>query len=556
MAAQSSSCTEFAVSKRVLDLTTAALNISNSSNPLVNGALELGQWLGRERLNRYELAEFLSKAKGLAFPNEIGQQFCEKVKESGLQNPLPHIFLSQSGSLGRMMVQDPWLCWIVSSSALLCQFHDSSTSISDVICIFITRCKAAKEDFRYEFDILQRPDMAQIRFVTDKIVSSVWLNVVNAGHGTITLPQELKAICPRGHVLPSPVLGLVMHQLHQGGPCMILQSRHFLANIALWLLLHHHGRLVVVVSGRIIFDQDHGHSDKEIELRVAQYCPEEGPCIEKDTTHRCQVLEDVGGEEKHFQSGTYEGPSQPYQAPGVRQALYDIPKLYPSSSRASKSSIQLLVKCTAQRVMQWLLQVPLFTPAAFSTFGFQVSGTHEVENQKLVISDALSRIPGIVNFKGADVKLSSVVYASVQDDHDDGDISMCSSAMSLKKFEPDLGEDRKIEEVLPCFPILQDFLQEVKASCLCPRCQSKDETIKTLLQPGCLRRVAFNDVMLLMAHGIADGFGCDDVSAVREVDSIIESIVALLHDFCMGKRVAWDTWFSTAACVYLGCPFK
>ena len=200
MATPNSSSTDITLAKSGLDFTSALLNASNSSNPLVNGAIEVGQWLGREKLNRFELADCFSKAKGLAFPNDAGQQFCEKVKEGTIQNPLPHLFLVQSGTLGRMIVRDPWLCWIVSTSASLFQFHYETSFISNALCSFIMRKQHSREDLRHDFDLKYRPDRVQVKSVVDKIVSSVWLNVVNAGQRTISLPDELQSICPRGHL--------------------------------------------------------------------------------------------------------------------------------------------------------------------------------------------------------------------------------------------------------------------------------------------------------------------------------------------------------------------
>lgn len=40
-------------------------------------------------------------------------------------------------------------------------------------------------------DLGYKPDRVQVKSMVDKIVSSIWLNVVNASHKTIHLPEEL-----------------------------------------------------------------------------------------------------------------------------------------------------------------------------------------------------------------------------------------------------------------------------------------------------------------------------------------------------------------------------
>ena len=215
MSAPNCPSAEINLAKSGLDFAAAVLKASNSSSSLVNGSIEVGQWLGGERLDRLELADCFTKAKGLAFPNEAGQQFCKMVKEGTVQNPLTHVFLVQSGSLGRTIIHDPWLCWIISTSASLFQFHYETSFISDALCSFIMRNQHAREDLRHDFDFKYRPDQAQVKSVVDKIVSSVWLNVVNAGQKTLPLPDELRSICPRGHLLSSENIGKVMHALQQ-----------------------------------------------------------------------------------------------------------------------------------------------------------------------------------------------------------------------------------------------------------------------------------------------------------------------------------------------------
>ena len=336
---------------------------------------------------------------------------------------------------------------------------------------------------------------------------------------------------------------------------MILQSQHFLANITLWLVLHHGGKLRVAVSGKIVYEKQLGPLKREIEVRVARFCPSEGSCLEDDAVLAYEVLDGLGGRDLLCASGTYDQTSELRQTPGIRQQLYHIPKLYPNDSRASKPSIQLLIRCTAQRILRWLIQVPVIPPIDFATFGFRAVPGQSVKQPGMTVSDILSRIPSIVNPMLDDAAKSDVVYAAVEVELDNNANSE-SADVSMDDFDPALENDRALEELLPYFPILQDLLSEVKSSCLCPRCRSQDEHMDNLLQPGCLRRLAYCETILLVAHAIADGFGCEDVSATRDIDDIIQSTAVVLLELCEGKQIIWDTWFSAAACVYLGCPFR
>ncbi|KAG5747399.1 hypothetical protein H9Q69_007834 [Fusarium xylarioides] len=95
------------LASRAIDLTTVLLRATSSSGSLLKGAWEIGQWLGRERLNQYELLDCMEKAKGFAFANQTGQQFFDKIIQGLDTLPVRPLFLQHSGSLGRLMAGDP-----------------------------------------------------------------------------------------------------------------------------------------------------------------------------------------------------------------------------------------------------------------------------------------------------------------------------------------------------------------------------------------------------------------------------------------------------------------
>ena len=520
MASSRSPSNELDLTKSTLDLTTALLNTSNSSNPLVNGAIEVGQWLGRERLNRFELADCLSKAKGIIYPNEAGLQFCEEVKGNGLQSPIPHIFLMQSGSLGRMVVRDPWLCWIVSTTAALFQFHNTSSFISKALTNLILHQHYSQEDMNYDFRAPDRPERVQVESVMEKIVLSVWLNVVNAGHNTINLPEELRSVCPNGHLLNSYNLGRAMHTLQRAKKRVIFQSEHLIANITLWLMLHHDGILRVVISSHTVYEKRLGSAEKEIEVRVQRYCAED--CRSGRNFPDYVILADMNGEQQNQTTGTYDQPSARIPlSPAVRRSLYDIPRSYPMDSRANKPSVQVLIKGTTQKLLRWLLNVPLVMPKGLARIVFQPLLGETCRIPVMTISGLLQRVPSLINFNWEHNVKSSVVYKGAEDEMIPSGI-LDPMDSNLTDSENIIEKTWYLEEMLPYFPIVQDLMFEVRALCLCPDCQSKNPEIP--LQPGCLCRIAFDEMMHLLGHGIADGFGCDDVSGIREADDIVTAV--------------------------------
>jgi hypothetical protein len=115
--------------------------------------------------------------------------------------------------------------------------------------------------------------------------------------------------------------------------------------------------------------------------------------------------------------------------------------------------------------------------------------------------------------------------------------------------------ERRFDILSDFFPALHHLEQKVSTDCLCPDCDGGSRAASIVFRPGCLIRTAMEEVLLLLAHGIADGFGVNDVSSVSETRPIVEGMAVLLVELITERKVSWDTWFTVASCVYLGCPF-
>ena len=431
---RNSSTQKIDIVKSSIDLTASLLNATTSSSPLINAAIETGQWLTRERLDRFELADCLSKAQGAAYPNQMGLEFCAKVRKDSVENPIPHIFLVQSGSLGRIMARDTWLCWIISTVTSLYQFYGSEDGITNILCDFIDHRNDTQEELlaNGKSSSIPWPERMQIESVVKKIVSSVWLNVVNAGHQVIGLPEELSRICPFGHCLTSEKLGSAMSTIQNGGSRMIVCSERFFADITLWLILHLDGVLRVVVSGSIVYEKRLGPASRDIEIRVSQFCSSAGDCCtitrndeirdscrrnrldcgwnwRKGNSHDTpnapfEILEEVDDQDfrRRYKAQTISYSQQP--DPKIRQAIYELPG-FQVDSRANTPSIQRLIRSTARRIVRWLLEIPLKTQENTRTgLSFQAFCGEETPFNRITISSLLGRVPAIVNFTGAMTK--------------------------------------------------------------------------------------------------------------------------------------------------------
>lgn len=531
---------------RGFDLTSTLINNSNSSNPTVNVLFEVGQWLGREKLNSHELQDVLRKARGVAFPNHNAQLLLEDVWVGTRTLAAGPFFIQTSGSLGRLMANDPSLSWMVTTVTCLYQCHSTSEvnrCVRDLIIV------ATRQDPDAPVGVYD-PSKVYLRRVVDKIVSSIWLNVVNAGRMTIQLPEELVSLCQAGHHLESPDFATLKRSLHTDRPRLMVQTPHLLRNVTLWLLYHFDGLLQIVVRGRIVYSRRLGDRPQEIELRVSQSCSETGSCGNKERS-AFELFDDISGNPKSFLSGSYpptklRGHSETSM---VRRKLYHLPDTHTSESRARQQGMQILIRCTAQKIMRWLLDLSVLPPFEFTNLGFHVEleGNSSAGSRK--IRDLLRRSPSMLNQRWGDSPLPNVVYfKKITDADSTSNIGTAESNSSVSSIY----RNRTYDEVVPFFPILQDLLGEVRPMCRCSRCEDGTSLNFTLI-PGCLRHVALVECLYLLAHGIADGFGVTDASGVSDVQVSADGMLYLLFDLVEEQGILWDIWFGVAASLYLGC---
>jgi hypothetical protein len=443
--------------------------------------------------------------------------------------------LQQSGSLGRLMIKDPHLSWIASTIACLYHFHNHEF-VSDAICLLLLLSDPENEG-RPVYEVKYLASRFELKAVIDKIVSSVWFNIINIGTNTEDLPAELQAVCQNGHNLSSDEFGVVTHALLKARERVVVESNHLLKNLTLWLLLHFQGALTVVVSGKVLFQKVLGESTRTIELRVKRFCIKDIECGMEAATYR--LLSDIRGSFEEFLSGNYPSSFDMPEAASTRKPLYNVVQAYDVNFGVLSEQAKVKAGQTAQAIVEWLLQLRLTAPDV-PEFGFSIASLDiDEENRGLTIGNLLSRNPSILNIKYGRSKAKSVVYAEEDEPHFSGGI--------------EFGE----EDILRLFPVLQDLVLLAKSDCMCLECRAKTHNPdKTSLPRGCKGQSAVSFVLLLVSHAIADGFGAPDASGNRDAEPVLKAIIGVFSEMLNRQQIRWDTWFIAAASVYLGCPFK
>ncbi|KAI1095516.1 hypothetical protein F5B19DRAFT_306967 [Rostrohypoxylon terebratum] len=549
---------------RSIDLLTALGNTANSPDSIVRTGLEIGRWLGRERLNERELQFCLQQAQSLVFPNEKCLPFCQAVLTN---SPPKHItlFIVQSlGSLGRLMVNDPHLRWLTSTVAGLFQYH-SEQFISDTICTFIFQARRPDEKeplSKRQLDF--NADRVKMQPVLDKIISSIWFYIVNSGtiksgiDDLLPLPEMLNKVCVKGHHLQSHELGTVLAQLQRCEGELLIESEHLIKNLTSWLIYHFIGHIRVVVGGNILYSQDTGESydERRIEIRARNTCPSDGRCATgaDSTTHELNIYTLVAGNLHYlFRLGYADSLKMTETEPRVRSKLYQTSINYPSLT-AGRGSTKNLTRCVAVQIVAWILKLPILKTLELQDIVFEVDPrqTDLPPGKTTRLANLFSRLPSILNLGWPEYPISTFIYATPVID-DQGDGASINSEKHLNN-SPQLSliggaaalDEPMLKTILEHYPILRDALREVKKSCYCYLCRNNDHDTKNeyVIYRGCLQHKALMEIMQLIAHAIADGFGCDDASAVSNVELEDLGVLQVLGTITE-RQLRWNDWFTS-----------
>ncbi|RYO99903.1 hypothetical protein DL763_001186 [Monosporascus cannonballus] len=552
------------VAARSIDLLTVLGELSNKASPLYQMALEFGRWLEREKLSRWQLQSCLKEAHDLVQPNTTGQEFFVMVLNRSQVRAVGPLFAQPHGSPGRYLARDVHLRWMTSTISCLFEYH-SEGFISDVLCAFIMQSKlAGGQKPLPEYRLAHHPMRLEIKPVIDKIVSSIWCNVVNSlgleqtSNGVLRLPKELQDICPRGHHLESHTLGLAMSKLRDSPTQVIIESEHLLTNLTLWLVLHFHGKLRVVVSGATVYEKGFGEEEKHIELRTKRFCDPKGECKSDSEKPMFKMYTVVGSKfDAHMMSGRYDTQMTLKSVPRVRQPLYKSPVSYPGS--AVSRSLKLRTRSAAKKIVTWLLDCNIEKIVDSNQLSFRVLHDVKSRGKALTVADVVAKVPLIRNMDwDVDEDAASVIFMYRKDPtvedwldskHSDDEM-MDESAASEENDDED--EPAKL---LNYFPILQDLLAKVRQSCNCHVCKLP----RFEFQPnrGCLQRMVLYEVLFYIAHAIADAFGAPDSSARSAVEIELDDLGVsriLLDAVDPGRQAMnWHSWLNTASRVVLGC---
>lgn len=534
------------VTPRVLDLTRAVIDTLNKQGAMRSAVGDVLQWLARERIDETEYEYCIGRARALAFPNEHGISIRRQVTSSDAKiAKLGGLRMKLSSSIGRWLLFDEDYVYIVTTVATIMAFHKLPFA-AEVLCnMILDKGEHQTSGVRYGYSIHR----TRLMPVLTKFVDSVALNIVNAGYDLYSLPEELKGIC--NHPLGADTYAAIAMTIQRSTGDILITTDKYPGDIVCWLMNHFHGSLEISISGKVVCERILGGLKKRLIILIPQGCIP-GKCRQGDEQeHEIRVSVHAG---KDFVEVIKELYSyDPKIGPTNRQPLYSSDVLHHWERGILNKDESNKIRLAAQEMVKWLLQVPI-KPHLHKTGFVHLTDGNQLESHGRImrLEDMMKRFPSLIHRNFGRKASGMAIYTglTMQSPPSSDPTTPADDAMSQYDYEAILASRMPISRIIDCFPIAVAVFEFIQERCTCSSCGRK--ATLGLGKAGCLRETALDELLLLIAHAIADGFGANDVSGMIDFRFQKLAVCELFSDFINDGVLLWDTWFGLAALTYLG----
>ncbi|KAH6898157.1 hypothetical protein B0T10DRAFT_601170 [Thelonectria olida] len=378
--------------------------------------------------------------------------------------------------------------------------------------------------------------------VVKKVVESTWLHIANAGligreDECPRLPDEFSWACKAGHNMQGYPFAKLIAKISNSSNETIIQSKHILTDVVLWMIWHYQGRFRVIVSGSVVYDCVLGPEQTNAECRVAKFCA-------KDRNQCSRPQDGQLGVVKVFET--------------IAGSLHLYPKLHKSTQNRTRG--------TAREILRWLMKLPVKTESTADmlalNFHLNLAGESNPPHCVLRVGDLFGQSPRLLNMDwgGCDEAVVAVVFKDMGPK--DG------SPAHLGEPEDEYMDTQYwINLVLDFFPILRDLTDRLHKTCECYHCGSMPSLgdpsgVPNLLHDdsNCLAYLACHEVIFYFSHAIADAFGFPDASGSKFLHRDLEGplggldiLLDLISRHSEGRSlICWHSMLNTASRVFLG----
>lgn len=308
---------------------------------------------------------------------------------------------------------------------------------------------------------------------------------------------------------------------------LIIRCKKFLVDIFVWALAHLERSIELSVAGQIIYQENLGGFRRALLFVIDEDCwcnKQQRSVLDENNVYTITVSESMEGGHLILSEEMLRMPNLSGKRPSTRTALYSLDGYTGCFFGTLLEEERRRVLRASQSVVLWVLKRP-----GYLCFIGRSNQSIVSKSSDVLIGDMLSRWPHICNERFGGARIAATV--------------------TPPRRKSQLGP----QEILHQYQETRDVLEVCSSRCLCRHCFSDPHGSGFNRRRGCLKAMAGSEILRLIAHAIADGFGADDTSGLYSAGHIEAATSHLLSDLLYEQTVPWVKWFGLAASVYLGC---
>ncbi|KAK3372177.1 hypothetical protein B0H63DRAFT_484004 [Podospora didyma] len=517
---------------------------------------ELIQWLGSKGISDESFCRVMATSKALASPNSNGLAVLDRVHYT-LATIIRGVRLMTPGAFGRAVLQDPKLCWMATTVAVFLRHHDL--------------CYATKVLSRIVVRSIENPkDVPLMQVLVDPImqeaVKSIALHTTNQVPNLIKLPGVLSRL--GHHLLTADALfGSIaaIQEIKADGVSVRMQVCAI--DLLDWIYHHWNGHLMVETGNpkERIFSEDlmpdQPSPRRVLLVTIDTLCSAVWHCRNYEHEKRSLVVFiSTSSEPSFFADGATTRANLPKTSVD-RSNLYEIADRNPfifyhaviydkEDAAALKAASAVVASVMALRVrpgrrMHLEIQShPDANPRAFNDFQWWAVRVPSLLQQRC--RSPLERPHPIRALYWAERPVEAQLEMKGLGPYE---------ILPVADIRP--WGSYQLPAICNLYPEITEAVSVARHTCRCPCCVRASSAWATGGDDTCRQGLMAAQVLLYIAHALAEAAGVDTISNANGPESakdLINATIQLLGTIAVDGYIPWRLWFRLAASAITGLP--
>ncbi|KAI0529942.1 hypothetical protein GGR58DRAFT_276760 [Xylaria digitata] len=538
------------VTARSLDLVSVVMNPSGATATV---GRELLQWLGRRSISDTSFSRVMTAGKGIAYPNSNGIKALGQLSEAA--SVLKGVQLVLPTSFGRAVLRDPELRWLVTTEAVILQYHNLPY-VTQALCHLFINATEEQNDVALMTALVQP--------IIEEVVHSIALHTTNSTPDFVKLPDVLQNLGK--HVMAAEALfGSISAIQKILSDDIFVHMQYCVGDLLSWIYHHWNGQLLVVNNNEKVFADNLGpeisNGKRILTVIIGSSCAVVGHCYSVHHNMGCVSVgttddsASVDASFNHsFKTNRTGGAGLPNRSAG-RSKLYEIADRNPYVRYylTINESEDIEAQRGAQAIVRSIMALRV-VPMGFTTLCVQPALVGTQTFQWWAV-----RIPSLLHQENLATKPSPSrpLYQNLSS----------VERLILKGIDPNKippvskqAEMRArgyywLPTICKLYPEIATAISTARRRCVCGCKKRASLSDAKDGGAGCRQILMAAQILLYIAHALVEAAGAEDISNIYGVDSakgLIDATIEFLGTIAVDGSISWGLWFRLAASAITG----